>query len=124
MTLRVVPIGVAAARLHIETHHSHHHAPCGGLLAAAVADGDRVCCVALLGRPVGGGFGEQIGDHFRQAFGDVRVEAMGPWWGFIQNSSDHFAGGAIGYRPSACAHFEQYRPQAEQVGSLIQRSAL
>ena len=52
MSLRVVPIGVAAARLHIETHHSHHHAPCGGLLAAAVADGDRVCCVALLGRPV------------------------------------------------------------------------
>ena len=52
MSLRVVPVGVAAARLHIETHHSHHHAPCGGLLAAAVADGDRVCCVALLGRPV------------------------------------------------------------------------
>ncbi len=52
MSLRVVPISIAAARLHIETHHSHHHAPCGGLLAAAVADGDRVCCVALLGRPV------------------------------------------------------------------------
>ncbi len=52
MGLRVVPIGIAAARLHIETHHSHHHAPCGGLLAAAVADGDRVCCVALLVRPV------------------------------------------------------------------------
>ncbi len=52
MTLRVVPITITDARKHIEAHHSHHHAPVGGLFAAAVAEGDRVCCVAVLSRPV------------------------------------------------------------------------
>lgn len=52
MTLRVVPITITDARKHIERHHSHHHAPVGGLLACAVAEGDRVCCVAVLSRPV------------------------------------------------------------------------
>jgi len=52
VTLRVVPITITAARAHVERHHSHHHAPVGGLLACAVADGDRLCCVAILSRPV------------------------------------------------------------------------
>ena len=52
MTLRVVPVTITDARKHIERHHSHHHAPVGGLLACAVAEGDRVCCVAVLSRPV------------------------------------------------------------------------
>ena len=52
MTLRVVPVTLGAARAFVEQHHSHHHAPVGGLLACAVADGDRLCCVAILSRPV------------------------------------------------------------------------
>jgi hypothetical protein len=52
VTLRVVPVTITDARKHIERHHSHHHAPVGGLLACAVAEGDRVCCVAVLSRPV------------------------------------------------------------------------
>lgn len=52
MTLRVVPVTLGAARAFVEAHHSHHHAPVGGLLACAVADGERLCCVAILSRPV------------------------------------------------------------------------
>lgn len=52
MTLRVVPVTLTAARAFVERHHSHHHAPVGGLLACAVADGERLCCVAILSRPV------------------------------------------------------------------------
>jgi hypothetical protein len=52
MSLSVVPVTLGAARVFVEQHHSHHHAPVGGLLACAVADGDRLCCVAILSRPV------------------------------------------------------------------------
>jgi len=52
MTLRVVPITITEARRHVEAHHSHHHAPLGGLFAAAVAQGDRMVCVAVVSRPV------------------------------------------------------------------------
>jgi hypothetical protein len=52
MNLRVVPITITEARLYVEVHHSHHHAPLGGLFAAAVAQGDRLVCVAVVSRPV------------------------------------------------------------------------
>lgn len=50
--LRVVPVTITDARAHVARWHSHLAAPVGGLLAAAVAEGDRVACVAILGRPV------------------------------------------------------------------------
>ena len=50
--LSVVPITIGDARRFVEAHHSHHHAPLGGLFAAAVAAGDRVVCVAVVSRPV------------------------------------------------------------------------
>ena len=50
--MRVLPITIGEARAHIERHHSHHHAPPGGLFACAVAKGDRVVCAAIFGRPV------------------------------------------------------------------------
>lgn len=56
MILRTVPMGVADALAHIEKHHSHHHAPCGGKFAVGVSqedgDGARIVCVAIVGRPV------------------------------------------------------------------------
>jgi hypothetical protein len=56
MILRTVPMGVADALAHIEKHHSHHHAPCGGKFAVGVSQDDgtgaRVVCVAIVGRPV------------------------------------------------------------------------
>lgn len=50
--LRVVPVTIGEARRFVEAHHSHHHAPVGGLFAGAVAEDNRVCCVAIVGRPV------------------------------------------------------------------------
>lgn len=53
MSLVVVPINITEARKHdVERHHSHHHAPQGGLCAVAVAEDSRVVCVAMLSRPV------------------------------------------------------------------------
>ena len=52
MSLSVVPINISAARAWIEAHHSHLHAPLGGLCAVAIATDTRICCVAMLSRPV------------------------------------------------------------------------
>lgn len=54
-SLRLAPIGLTAARAWIQRVHSHLDAPIGGKCAVAVEvlDGEwRLCCVALLGRPV------------------------------------------------------------------------
>lgn len=50
--LRLVPVGIAEARAWIERHHSHHHAPVGGLFAVGVAAGADLACVAVVSRPV------------------------------------------------------------------------
>ncbi len=50
--LRVAPVTLGEARAFVERHHSHHHAPVGGLFAVGVAEGDRLCCVAVVSRPV------------------------------------------------------------------------
>ena len=50
--LRVVPVTIGEARRFVEAHHSHHHAPVGGLFACGVALDGRLRCVALMGRPV------------------------------------------------------------------------
>ena len=52
MTLSIVPITIGDARKWIERHHSHHHAPLGGLCAVAIAEDGRVCCVGMLSHPV------------------------------------------------------------------------
>ena len=56
MALRVVPCTITDARIFVERHHSHHHAPVGGLCAVAVADETGVVCVAILSRPVARAF--------------------------------------------------------------------
>jgi hypothetical protein len=56
MKLRLVPIDISRARAWIQREHSHLDAPIGGKCAVAVevldGGGWRMCCVALLGRPV------------------------------------------------------------------------
>ena len=52
MSLRVAPITIGAARAFVDDAHSHHFAPQGAIFAVSVAEGERVCCVALVGRPV------------------------------------------------------------------------
>jgi len=56
VSLRLAPIDLAPARAWIQREHSHLDAPTGGKCAVAVevldGGGWRLCCVALLGRPV------------------------------------------------------------------------
>lgn len=52
MSLRVVPCTLREARAFVGQHHRHHRAPQGGLFAVAVAEGEQVRGVAIVGRPV------------------------------------------------------------------------
>ena len=51
-TLTLQPMNLGEARKFVELHHSHHHAPIGGLCAVGVACAGRLVCVAILSRPV------------------------------------------------------------------------
>lgn len=49
--LTIVPCTIGEAREYVRRHHRHHRPPVSGLFAVAVAAGDRVCGVAIVGRP-------------------------------------------------------------------------
>ena len=50
-TLTLRPISFRAACAFIKREHSHLSPPQGWLCGVAVYDGDRLCCVATMGRP-------------------------------------------------------------------------
>lgn len=50
--LRVVPITLAEANEYVRLHHRHHKPTVGHLFSVAVAEGDGVRGVAIVGRPV------------------------------------------------------------------------
>lgn len=52
MRLRVVPLHLAEANALVEQWHRHHQPVPGAKFAVGVADGDRVCGAAIVGRPV------------------------------------------------------------------------
>lgn len=52
MSLRVVPCELGEANAFVTTHHRHHQAVVGHRFSIAVAEGERVCGVAIVGRPV------------------------------------------------------------------------
>jgi hypothetical protein len=52
MPLEIVPISLREACAFVAEHHRHHKPPRGHKFAVAVADGDRLCGVAIVGRPV------------------------------------------------------------------------
>ena len=52
MKLQIVPMTIKEAQAYIATHHRHHQPPVGALFSVAVAEGDRICGVATVGRPV------------------------------------------------------------------------
>lgn len=52
MSLRVVPCTQRQAKGYVRDHHRHNAAPQGGLFALAAMDGDRICGVVIVGRPV------------------------------------------------------------------------
>ncbi|MBB2918310.1 XF1762 family protein [Cupriavidus alkaliphilus] len=52
MTLQIVPITFAEACAFVARHHRHHRPPAGCKFCVAVAAGERIPGVALVGRPV------------------------------------------------------------------------
>lgn len=52
MSLRVTPITLAEANAYVAEYHRHHKPTVGHIFSVAVADGDVVHGVAIVGRPV------------------------------------------------------------------------
>ena len=52
MALNVTPITLAEANAFVATHHRHHKPTTGHIVSVAVSDGENVCGVAIVGRPV------------------------------------------------------------------------
>ncbi len=52
MKLRIVPITQKEAQAYIKKHHRHHNASVGSVFQIAVAQGDKIVGVAMVGRPV------------------------------------------------------------------------
>lgn len=50
--LSIVPCSIQDAREYVYQFHRHHNPPLSGLFAVAVAEADKVCGVAIVGRPV------------------------------------------------------------------------
>jgi len=50
--MNIVPISFAEANAFVEQHHRHHAATVGAKFCIAVAEGDEVVGVAIVGRPV------------------------------------------------------------------------
>ncbi|MFC6838604.1 XF1762 family protein [Xanthomonas theicola] len=50
--LSIAPCTLRQAKAYVAEHHRHHRAPQGGLFALAAMSGDRLCGVAIVGRPV------------------------------------------------------------------------
>lgn len=50
--LSLVPCSIQDAREFVRQFHRHHQPPVSGLFAVACAEGERVCGVAIVGRPV------------------------------------------------------------------------
>lgn len=51
MVLEIRPIHLAPAREYVKQHHRHNIPPVGGKFAVAVYEDDRLCGVAICGRP-------------------------------------------------------------------------
>lgn len=52
MKLQAVPCSISDAREYVTQFHRHHGAPVSGLFAVACSDGERVCGIGIVGRPV------------------------------------------------------------------------
>jgi len=52
LKLSIVPCSIQDAREFVYQFHRHHNPPVSGLFAVACAESDRVCGVAIVGRPV------------------------------------------------------------------------
>lgn len=50
--LQAVPMTLTEAKEFVENFHRHNKAPIGGMFCVGVSDGDGLCGVAIVGRPI------------------------------------------------------------------------
>jgi hypothetical protein len=55
MSLMIVPVSIQDAREYVTQFHRHHLPPLSGLFSVGVAQDDRICGVAIVGRPTSRG---------------------------------------------------------------------
>ena len=93
MRLRVVPCTQRQAKAYVAEHHRHHQPPQGGLFALAVMDGDRLCGVAIVGRPVARGLDDGLTAEVTRLCTDGTRNACSALYGRARR-----AAAALGYR--------------------------
>lgn len=93
MTLRIVPCTLRQACAFVADHHRHHRAPQGGLFALAAMDGDRLCGVAIVGRPVARGLDDGLTAEVTRCCTDGTRNACSALYGRARR-----AAAALGYR--------------------------
>lgn len=52
MSLHLTPVSFSTASEFVALHHRHHKPPPGHVFSVGVADGDELCGVAMVGRPI------------------------------------------------------------------------
>lgn len=60
MSIRIFPCTIRQAKAYVAEHHRHHMPPQGALFALAALDGDRLCGVVIVGRPVARGLDDGV----------------------------------------------------------------
>ena len=93
MALRVVPCTQRQAKEFVADHHRHHRPPQGGLFALAAMDGDRLCGVVIVGRPVARGLDDGLTAEVTRCCTDGTRNACSALYGRARR-----AAAALGYR--------------------------
>ena len=60
MSLTIIPITLKAARAFVAEYHRHHKPSRGHKFSIGVLDGDRLCGVAIIGRPIARAFDDGL----------------------------------------------------------------
>lgn len=91
--LRVVPCTQRQAKAFVAEHHRHHRPPQGGLFALAAMDGDRLCGVVIVGRPVARALDDGLTAEVTRLCTDGTRNACSKLYGRARRAAQ-----ALGYR--------------------------
>ena len=99
--LQIIPMSIGDAREYIAQHHRHHRPPVSGLFAVGVAEGNTVCGVAVVGRPVARGIDDGWTAEVTRVATDGARNACSMLYGACWRAAR-----ALGYRTLNCTACE------------------
>jgi hypothetical protein len=91
--LEIVPCELAEANAFVSQHHRHHPPVVGHRFSIAVTDGERVCGVAIVGRPVARGLDDGLTLEITRVCTDGTPNAASALYGAARRATF-----ALGYR--------------------------